>query len=41
MYLTRQKSKNSARGANAALRFLYTHTLEKDWKILRDPFPKC
>lgn len=41
LYLTRQKSKNSARGANAALRFLYTHTLEKDWKILRDPFPKC
>lgn len=41
LYLTCQKSKNTARCANAALRFLYTHTLDKDWKILRDPFPKC
>lgn len=41
LYLTQKKSKASARGANAALRFMYCHTLEKDWKILRDPFPKC
>ena len=41
LYLTRHKSKASARNASAALRFLYNHTLDKDWKILRDPFPKC
>ena len=40
VYLTTCKSKNSAHSANAALRFLYRYTLEKDWKILRDPFPK-
>lgn len=40
LYLTKFKSKHSAKGANAALRFFYANTLEKDWKILRDPFPK-
>lgn len=40
VYLTTCRSKNTAHCANAALRFLYRYTLEKDWKILRDPFPK-
>lgn len=40
LYLNRHKSEGMARQATAALRFLYTHTLEKNWKILRDPFPK-
>jgi site-specific recombinase XerD len=41
LYLSRQVSPSSAKNSMAALRFLYVHTLEKDWKILRDPFPKC
>jgi integrase/recombinase XerD len=41
LYLARCKSEASMRGACAALRFLYSNTLDKDWKILRDPFPKC
>ena len=40
LYLSQRKSKSNARTAAAALRFLYTHTLDKDWKILREPFPK-
>jgi site-specific recombinase XerD len=41
LYLRQRISESSIRNAMAALRFLYTQTLEKDWKILRDPFPKC
>lgn len=41
VYLTKLGKKSSARAANAALRFLYRTTLEKDWRILAEPFPKC
>lgn len=40
VYLSHGKSKSSVRNACAALRFLYTQTLDKEWKILRQPFPK-
>ena len=40
LYVTRQNSMNSAKNVIAALRFLYTNTLDKDWKILHSPFPK-
>lgn len=39
-YLNECKSVSSARTANAALRFLYRETLEKDWRILSSAFPK-
>lgn len=41
VYLSKLQTKSKARNANAALRFLYRTTLEKDWKILTEPFPKC
>jgi site-specific recombinase XerD len=41
LYTAKSKSESCMRGACAALRFIYSVTLEKDWKILRDPFPKC
>lgn len=41
LYVARCKSEASMRNMCAALRFLYGVTLDKDWKILRDPFPKC
>lgn len=41
LYVSKCKSEGSMRNACAALRFLYGQTLEKDWKILRNPFPKC
>ena len=40
VYLTTCRSKGTAHTTNAALRFFYRHTVERDWKILRDPFPK-
>ena len=41
VYLTKLQKKSTARNATAALRFLYRTTLEKEWKILHEPFPKC
>ena len=40
VYLNLNGKKNPARLANAALRYLYRWTLQKNWRILRDPFPK-
>ncbi len=40
VYLTTCRSKTTAHTTNAALRFFYRYTVERDWKILRDPFPK-
>ena len=40
LYLTHRKAKSVAYGANAALRFLYKQTLNKNWKILNDRLPK-
>jgi integrase/recombinase XerD len=40
VYLTKEESVSAAKMANAALRFLYRYTLNRDWRILHDPFPK-
>jgi site-specific recombinase XerD len=40
LYLSKEKSSSTVGIATAALRFLYRHTLRKDWQILSDPFPK-
>lgn len=41
LYLIKTKSASVARTANCALRFLYRETLDRHYKILRDPLPKC
>ncbi|PIQ53469.1 MAG: integrase [Bdellovibrionales bacterium CG12_big_fil_rev_8_21_14_0_65_38_15] len=40
LYLVSYESVSKAKTAVSALRFLYRHTLKKDWKILLDPTPK-
>jgi len=40
LYLTQNDKVSKANSTRSALRFLYGHTLQKDWKILSDPFPK-
>lgn len=40
VYLTKRESISAAKMANASLRFLYRYTLNRDWRILHDPFPK-
>lgn len=40
VYLTEEASISAAKMTNAALRFLYRYTLDRDWRLLHDPFPK-
>ncbi|MBF0441386.1 MAG: phage integrase N-terminal SAM-like domain-containing protein [Oligoflexales bacterium] len=40
LYLGRCRLEATMKTACASLRFLYRGTLDKDWKILKDPFPK-
>jgi len=40
LYLVTHKSVSKAKTAVSALRFLYRHTLKKNWDILLEPIPK-
>ena len=40
LYLIERGEIPKAKSVRSALKFLYTQTLEKDWKILFDPFPR-